>query len=146
MSSSFAKLLLQLEGFNLITCNVPLPPPPPTACPLTQGFWKNHPSQWKVTTLTIGGIAYNKTQLLSIFNTSPGGDAKIILAHQLIAAMLNVANGAASTPLIAQGNALLNGINLLTGPVIDPSSPLGTQMTNVSNQLDTYNSNENCRL
>ena len=145
-ASSFANLLLQLEGFNLITCNVPLPPPPPTACPLTQGFWKNHPSKWKVSTLTIGGIPYNQTQLLSIFNTSPGGDAKIILAHQLIAAMLNVANGAASTPLIAQGNALLNGINLLTGPVIDPSSPLGTQMTNVSNQLDTYNSNENCKL
>ena len=150
VDSPFANLQLQLEGFNLITCNVPLPPPPSTNCPLTQGFWKNHPNAWKqsIFPVTIGGIQYSASNLLTVLNTpsgqQQGADAKIILGKQLIGAILNVANGAPPTPLIAQASALLNGINLLTGPVVSPSSALGQLMVAVGGQLDTYNSNENC--
>ena len=44
--------------------------------------------------LTIGGVTYTKAELLDILDTAPQGDATYILIHQLIGAMLNVANGA----------------------------------------------------
>jgi hypothetical protein len=37
--SPFATVDEQLEGFTLVTCNVPLPPPAHGGCPATQGFW-----------------------------------------------------------------------------------------------------------
>jgi len=65
-----------------------------TTCPpLTQGYWKNHPSAWKVSSLTLGTKTYTKTQLLSILGMSSKSDASLILADQLIAALLNIANG-----------------------------------------------------
>jgi len=66
-------------------------------CTYTQGYWKNHPEAWPVDSLTIGGTTYDKDQLLAILNTPPKSDARIILLHQLIAAMLNVANEADPT-------------------------------------------------
>jgi hypothetical protein len=63
-------------------------------CTYTIGYWKNHQAAWPVASLTIGGITYTQAQLLNILNTPPGGDATYILAHQLIAAKLNVAQGA----------------------------------------------------
>lgn len=65
--------------------------PPPPRCTLTQGFWKNHPDAWPSGfRLTIGGVDYSALELLIILRTPPrGGDASMILAHQLIAAILN---------------------------------------------------------
>lgn len=60
-------------------------------CPLTQGYWKNHPDAWPVDSLTIGGTTYGKAVLIDILKTPPKGNGAIILAHQLIAAKLNVA-------------------------------------------------------
>ncbi len=66
-----------------------------TNCTYTgQGYWKNHPDDWPVTSLTLGGQIYSQAQMLDIFNTPPRGDATYILAHQLIPAKLNVAQGA----------------------------------------------------
>src|SRR5437867_220085 len=62
-----------------------------TCPPLSQGFWKNHASAWKVTSLTLGTRNYTQAQLLAILETPPRGDASLILAHQLIAAKLNTA-------------------------------------------------------
>ena len=43
-------------------------------CPLTQGFWKNHPNAWDgVTSLMIGGLTYSKADLLTILATPPRG-------------------------------------------------------------------------
>jgi hypothetical protein len=67
----------------------------PLSCTLTQGFWRNHAEAWPVETLTIGGVTYTKEQAIEILSTPPArGDATYILAHQLIAAKLNVAMGA----------------------------------------------------
>jgi hypothetical protein len=68
-------------------------------CSLTQGFWKNHEEVWPVEELIVGGTTYTKTQLLAILGTSPRGDASYIVIHQLIAAKLNIANGADSTAI-----------------------------------------------
>jgi len=74
-------------------------------CHFTPGYWKNHPEAWPVMTLTLGGISYNQAQLLAILNMSVRQDPTIILAHHLIAAKLNVANGADDSINGAIGNA-----------------------------------------
>jgi len=64
--------------------------------PFTMGYWKNHPEAWPVTSLEIGGITYTQEQLLWILENANAKDATCMLAAQLIAAKLNVANGASS--------------------------------------------------
>ena len=66
-------------------------------CTLTQGFWKSHEEAWPVEELILGGVTYTKAQAIAILGTPPRGDATYILIHQLIAAKLNVANGADPT-------------------------------------------------
>src|SRR5439155_6041416 len=82
--------------------------------PLSLGFWKNHPAAWPVSTLTLGSQTYTQAELLTILSTPVGSgtkaDASLILAHQLIAAKLNIANGSDPTPVastIADADALL---------------------------------------
>lgn len=60
----------------------------------TIGYWKNHPDEWPVTSLTIGGVTYDQTKLLDILWDAKAKDATYMLAAQLIAAKLNVLNGA----------------------------------------------------
>jgi hypothetical protein len=116
-----------------------------TTCqPLTQGYWKNHTSVWappKLTGLTLGTTFYTDTQLLTIFNTPPRGDASIILADQLIAALLNIQIiGTDPTPIsatITDANTLLGA-----GPIpehVASSSSLGQQMVSDANILNTFN-------
>jgi hypothetical protein len=68
-------------------------------CTLTQGFWKNHEEAWPVEELILGGVTYTKEELLEILNTPPRGDVTYVVAHQLVAAKLNVAEGADSTAI-----------------------------------------------
>ncbi|AKF07798.1 hypothetical protein DB32_004947 [Sandaracinus amylolyticus] len=63
--------------------------PPPVVCTLTQGYWKNHAEDWPVSSLVLGGEVYTQAQLLTLLRTAPRGDASLILAHQLIATLLN---------------------------------------------------------
>jgi hypothetical protein len=120
-------------------------------CPLTQGFWKTHPNAWDgITTLSIGGQTYTKTELLTILATSPsGGDASLILAHQLIAAKLNVATGSVFSPdpigsTIMAADALLIAACGASGSLpscfVAASSALGQQMVNAAATLDAFNS------
>jgi hypothetical protein len=110
-------------------------------CPLTQGYWKSHPGVWPVSSLTVGGITYNNAQLLAILNTSTTTDASLILARQLIPAMLNTANNGSDPTLmcsaVATAQSLLSGCNIPCK--VKPSSALGTQMITVAGVLDKYN-------
>src|SRR6187551_989910 len=63
-------------------------------CTYTQGYWKNHPDAWPVASLKLGTVTYTKVELIAIFKTPVKGNGLIQLAHQLIAAKLNVAAGA----------------------------------------------------
>jgi hypothetical protein len=74
-------------------------------CTLTQGYWKTHDAAWPVDTLVIGGQSYSQAELLDLLWTPVMGDGSLLLAHQLIAAMLNVANGATPTGAIADADA-----------------------------------------
>ena len=91
---------------------------PAQNCTYTQGYWKNHPAAWPVGSLMLGNVNYTAAELLSILNTPAGGNGLIILAHQLIAAKLNIANGADPTfinPTITSADAAIG--NLVCPPV-----------------------------
>jgi hypothetical protein len=47
------------------------PIPVTFAYPLGQGFWKNHPDAWPVTSLTLGSQTYTQADLLTLFDTPP---------------------------------------------------------------------------
>lgn len=122
-------------------------------CTFTQGYWKTHGPQgcnpsggtnlWPVVTLSIGGTTYLDSELCTNLNLPGAGNAVRILSHQLIAAMLNVANGATPPPNcdIDAASALLAGLNINTASVA-PSSTLGQQMTAAANCLDLYNNGD----
>lgn len=110
-------------------------------CPLSQGYWKNHLSEWKLNALTLGTTTYTKAQAAAILATPAGGDASLILAHQLIAALLNIANGALQPPSVASAIMDAN-LQLGAGPIpegISPSSSIGQQMVADASILDNYN-------
>jgi hypothetical protein len=118
-------------------------------CTFTQGYWKNHGNKWPVSTLKIGTVTYTKAQLLDMLNTPPaGGDALLILAHQLIAAKLNLLNGSVVpvgvTAAITAADALI-GSKVPGVDFVDANSLLGQQMVAISDFLDTqFNSKFDC--
>jgi hypothetical protein len=111
----------------------------PVDCTFTQGYWKGHASQWPVSTLMLGTVAYTKAQLLGIFNTPAQGNGLILLAHQLIAAKLNIAQGADPSPIsavIADADALI-GNNVC--PPIGAGFLQPTTVDTDAQALDSYN-------
>jgi YVTN family beta-propeller protein len=115
------------------------------ACPLGQGFWKNHSDAWPVTSLTLGSQTYTQAELLALFDTPPGGDASVILAHQLIATKLSIANGSNPAPIsstIADADNLLSQFSSTLPYNVGTSSDIGQQMVNDANGLDRYNNGE----
>jgi hypothetical protein len=74
-------------------------------CTLTQGYWKTHskygPAPYDDTWAQIGEdtpFYLSGQSHYQVLWTSPKGNAYYILAHQFIAAKLNVLNGASTTP------------------------------------------------
>jgi hypothetical protein len=108
-------------------------------CTLTQGFWKNHEDDWPVQTLTLGTRSYTQAELLKILKQPVKGNGLVSLAHQLIAAKLNVANGAtctAATQAISSADAMIGGL------VVPPigSGVLSTSSTSaLVTALDNFN-------
>ena len=82
-------------------------------CTFTVGYWKNHPEAWPVAGLTLGTVFYSAAQLMAILNEPVSGNGLISLAHQLIAAKLNIANGASGAAVaatIAAADAQIGGL------------------------------------
>ncbi len=118
---------------------------PPVPCPLSQGFWKNHPDEWPVDALDLGSESYEQAELLELQRTPPRGDASLILAHQLIAAKLNVANGADAGPVasaLADADAALMTFAGTLPYDVRPPTPEGQAMINLAEALDKYNNRQ----
>jgi hypothetical protein len=118
-------------------------------CTFTQGYWKTHgpagcnPSGglnvWPVTSLTLGTVTYTASQLCSIFNTPAAGNGLIALAHQLIAAKLNVAAGADATAVasyIAAADSLIGGLVI---PPVGSGSLAPSATSTLTGNLAGYN-------
>jgi hypothetical protein len=119
-------------------------------CTRTQGYWGNSPAgQQRLIELvgsgiTLGNRSYTAAELDSILDTPVSGNALINLSHQLIAAKLNVLNGANSSAVsadIALAESLIG--NMVVPPVgsdyVAANSALGQQMLAVKDRLDAYN-------
>jgi hypothetical protein len=125
------------RGFIIVYFNVL--EPTTNGCTLTQGFWKNHPSDWPVTSLTLGTVTYTQAQLLSILKQPVKGNGLVSLAHQLIAAKLNVAAGATSSTInatIASADALIGG---LVVPPVGSGSLSTSSVGSLVTALDQFN-------
>jgi hypothetical protein len=116
-------------------------------CPLGKGYWKNHPTDWPVNGLILGTRTYTEPQLLAVLMTPIGAgnraDASLILADQLVAAKLNIANG--SNPSLVQGvvaaaDALIGNRSILIVPKITPNTDEGAQMVRLAGTLEQFNS------
>jgi hypothetical protein len=108
-------------------------------CTYTQGYWKNHPESWPVSSLMLGTVNYTKTQLLQILNQPARGNGLLILAHQLIAAKLNVLQGANPAP----ASAAISAADAMIGGLVCP--PIGSgflaplTVNSLATTLDDYN-------
>lgn len=143
---------------DYIACRT-APCQPDGGCTYTWGYWKTHGPEigcnpgnqindWDVASLNIGSLNLDQAALCAIFQENPGACAKgvganavIILEHQLIAAMLNVANGAISCPSANQ--AIVDANNILSGyeyACVGTSTVLGQQMLAIKDALAAYNS------
>jgi len=138
----FSTAVQSQEMGTMVTC-------PARGCPATQGYWKHHTFPRNLFssngTLMIGTDSYTASQLVAILNTPPkGGNAVLILGHQLIAALANAAAGAQVPSSVAiaiyQAEMLYTVNNLSLSSTVADSSNLGQQLTALSNVLDSYNS------
>jgi hypothetical protein len=123
---------------STITCST-LPCNPGQNCTYTQGYWKNHPDIWPVQSLMLGAVSYNESQLLQILNRPAQGNGLVTLAHQLIAAKLNIASGA--DPSAVQ-QIVIDADNMIGGLIVPPIgngylSP--GQTGNLTDTLTEYN-------
>ena len=107
-------------------------------CTLTQGYWKNHAAEWPVSSVELGSVTYSKTEALSVFNQPVNGNGLVSLAHQLLAAKLNVASGSTNTVAdeIEDADALIG--SLVVPPVGADSLPAATTAA-LAQALDDYN-------
>ena len=101
-------------------------------CVHSQGYWKTHPSAWPVNSVRLGTIIYTKTQALAIMNQSANGNGLVSLAHQLIAAKLNIASGAVPGTLIT---GVISTADALIGAKICPPIGAGYIAPGVSSHL-----------
>lgn len=101
---------------NTVTCAT-LPCNPGQNCTYSQGYWKNHSDVWPLQSLTLGAVSYNESQLLQILNRPAQGNGLVILAHQLIAAKLNIANGADPT---AVQQSVISADGMIGGLIVPP--------------------------
>lgn len=101
---------------------------PSGGCTYTQGYWKTHgpvgcangnnSNEWAVDNLDLGNTNYTDAELCSIMNKSVSGNGLVSLAHQLIAAKLNVANGATLPSVVA--DAIANADKAIGDLVVPP--------------------------
>ncbi|MDP3069734.1 MAG: hypothetical protein Q8N18_05565 [Opitutaceae bacterium] len=123
----------------------PTIPNPCTVCVRSHGYFKNHESEWaalapQVKLGTGPGVTYTAAQLDAILSQPTKGNGLVSLAHQLIAAKLNILRGACAPQgvlaAIAAADVLIG--NAIIPPVGGASVPTNTT-SGVAGILDAYN-------
>jgi hypothetical protein len=129
--------------------NVNVSVPCNTGCTLTQGYWKTHsrrgPAPYDDAWLVLGASQENTVFYLSgktwyqVFWTPPAGNAYYNLAHQYMAAKLNILNGATASPAVL---AAISSAETFFATALPSTSLKGATRTNVlawSTTLDNFN-------
>ncbi len=116
-----------------------LPCSPGSNCTYSQDYWRNYPQGWPLRNLMLGGVSYEGSQLLQILSRPAQRNGLLILAHQLVAAKLNIAGGADPTVV----RQTINDADTLIGSRIVP--PIGNgrlspaQTSRLAETLREYN-------
>jgi hypothetical protein len=105
-------------------------------CTRTQGYWRNHPGEWLGVSLSLGNNEYTQAELLAIFRTPVRGNGLILLAHQLIAAKLNVLAGASSPDALT---AIAAADDLIGNLVVGVDSLHPATASGLAETLDQFN-------
>jgi hypothetical protein len=129
--------------------------PPSTGCTLTLGYWKTHNATFPggapvdpTWALLPGGLAEGTTFFLSgmtwyeVFWTPVGGNAYYNLAHQYMAAKLNVlagANPAAVSTALSDAETLFNTYTPAQIGALSGSNNLRKQFIALAGTLGSYN-------
>lgn len=112
-------------------------------CVHSQGYWKTHPERWPVGSLRLGNVIYSKNQLLAIWATPAAGNGLISLAHQLMAAKLNLLSGAQAP---ANVFSAITSADALIGTRVVP--PVGngylapSETSSLTDKLEGFNTEE----
>ena len=133
-------------------------PCPPRRCTFTQGYWKTHgigdchtgqnADAWPLGAfpMLIGTNSYNRNMVCASFNTPAAGNGLISLAHQLMTAKLNLANGATSCPALQ--SAIAAADLLIGNRWVPPNQPQGFLSPGLTSgltaTLDLYNNGGLC--
>jgi cysteine-rich repeat protein len=136
-------LLATLTTSSLVACNDQYgtsenPITEQGDCTLTQGYWKNHPAQWPVSSVTLGSVTYSKAEALDIFAQPVSGNGLVSLAHQLLATKLNVASGATNT-VVNEITAADAAIGALVVPPVGTGYLASAATAGLAQALDDYN-------
>lgn len=116
--------------------------PTVAVCPQPRTYWRSNHQLWPVASLTLGNRSYGKLALLAILYAPAKLDASLILATQLAAAKLNVANGADAAPIqatLTAADALLGAFPGWLPYGVKPTSATGRQMVQAAATLESYN-------
>ncbi|MGQ0643501.1 MAG: hypothetical protein ACT4P6_22365 [Gemmatimonadaceae bacterium] len=121
-------------------------PPTGPSCTLTQGYWKNHEERWDdvgdgMVFLTTDAFYNSGAGNLTVLATPPkGGNAYLQLAHQFIAASLNL-NGALSG-VAEVDDAMAGAAAYFSGEaagIPNPSGDIRNQLQAWASVLDNFN-------
>ena len=131
------------SGSWTVNVNVPC-----GGCTLTQGYWKTHssygPAAYDDTWAQIGEdtpFFLSGRSYYQVLWTPPAGNAYYNLAHQYIAAELNILNGAASTPEVDAALAYAENLFSTKTPAQVAALKGGAKNAAIANAttLDNYN-------
>ena len=116
--------------------------------PHTQGYWKNHPGDWPAPPDNLKGLVdyeenffYSGQDWMTVLRAQPrGGNAYDILAHQYIAAVLNMYDGNwAPYDRINEAGALFAEYKPADVGKLKGNHPLRQQFISLAEYLDDYN-------
>ena len=128
----------QLRVTGTITCAT-MPCVGGSSCTYSQGYWRNHPDAWPVTSLTLGTVTYQAGELMAILDNPARGNGLVILVHQLIATKLNIANGADPSAVQEAVTDADNMIGALVVPPIGNGDLSPSQTGDLTETLTEYN-------
>ncbi len=111
----------------------------------TRGYWVNHPDNWPVSSLYLGGVLYSKAAAITVLQKATKGDMTYAMAAQLIATKLNLYNGNNSTCIadtVTAADAWM--ANHAVGSGVTAGSSAWTAGNPLHNALDDYNNGRLC--
>ena len=118
----------------------------PKTCPLSKGYWKNHPEDWPVEEIEVGNVTYTKREAIKILDSANSKDATNMLLAQYIAAKLNRVRGA--TSVFKYGHKEINVDTVIVDVKIflgrcplgtDPRGDARQEALGLKDLLDAYN-------